>query len=114
MGNSEFSSGTFILPPKADHTRILEELREVTLQEATQVRGVQMSASEANSILTLYHGLDEDMRDRLMARTVKDILAITLRCRDLSRDDQSWTMFESRATDQTPLDMLYQRVRRAT
>jgi hypothetical protein len=93
MEDREFSSGTFILPPKADHAGILEELREVTLKASTQVRGVRMSAEEANSVLTLYHGLDESMRDRLMARTIEDMLAMTLRCRALSESDQSWSMF---------------------
>lgn len=96
MEDTEFCSGTFILPPKADHRGILEELREVTLNRSTLVRGVQMSADEANSVLTLYHGLDEAMRDRLMARTVSDMLAMTLRCRSLSESDQSWSMFQTR------------------
>jgi hypothetical protein len=99
MGDSEFSSGTFILPPKSDHEGLLEELREVSLKLSTQIRGVQMSAEEANSILTLYHGLDEDMRDRLMARTIPDILAMTLRCQALSSRDQSWSMFKTGGVD---------------
>lgn len=94
MEDSKFSSGTFILPPKADHAGILEELREVTLKGSTQVRGVRMSAEEANSVLTLYQGLDEAMRDRLMARTVEDMLAMTLRCQALSKCDHSWSMFK--------------------
>lgn len=97
MEDRKFSSGTFILPPKADHEGILDELTEVSLRKATHVRGVHMEDHEANSILTLYHGLDGDMRDRLMARTVPDMLAVTLRCRAISeRSDQSWFMFEKR------------------
>lgn len=57
-----------------------------------------MTAEEANSVLTLYHGLDESMRDRLMARTVADMLAMTLRCRAISEaTDRSWSMFEKKA-----------------
>lgn len=95
MENGEFSSGTFILPPKADHRGILDAITAVAMRKTNQVHGCKMGAHEANSILTLYHGLDGDMRDRLMARTVPDMLAVTLRCRALSEaTDHSWTMYE--------------------
>jgi len=97
MEASEFSSGMFILPPKADHSVILKELTAVALKQGTAIRGVRMTAQEANSILTLYRGLDDPMRDRLMAKTIPDMLAMTLRCRALSeRSDRSWAMFEKK------------------
>lgn len=98
MEDREFSSGTFILPPKADHEYILKELRLVTLKESSQVCGCPMTDVEANMVLTLYHGLDDSMRDRLMARTVEDMLATTIRCQALSRQDRSWSMFEKRVS----------------
>jgi hypothetical protein len=96
METHEYSSGTFILPPKTDHEFVLGELRAVVLKQANQVCGYPMTDTEANSVLTLYHGLDEPMRDRLMARTVEDMLAMTIRCRALSSHDQSWNMFEKK------------------
>ena len=101
MEDREFVSGTFILPPKTDHEGVLEELRSVVKNESSIVRGYPMTGSEANLILTLYHGLGEDMRDRLMARTVPDMLAITVRCQALSQQDQSWYMFEVKASPES-------------
>jgi hypothetical protein len=103
MEDREFSSGTFILPPKADHEYILNGLKLVTLKESNQVCGCPMTDVEANMVLTLYHGLDDSMRDRLMARTVPDMLAMTVRCQALSKHDRSWSMFESWVSDQAPL-----------
>jgi|WetSurMetagenome_2_1015567.scaffolds.fasta_scaffold248175_3 hypothetical protein len=96
MEDREFSSGTFILPPKADHEGVLEELRAVVEHRSTRVSGHPMSDFEANMVLTLYHGLDNSMRDQLMSRSVEDMLATTIRCRSLSAADSSWHMFENK------------------
>jgi hypothetical protein len=90
----EFVSGTFILPPRADHAAILAEFEAVALSQANQVRGYLVNSAEARSVVTLYQGLPEDMKDSLMARTIPDMLAATLRCRSLSERDPSWSMFE--------------------
>jgi hypothetical protein len=88
------SSGTFILPPKADHEGILSEFNAVVQGQATQVRGCPMTDSDANLVLTLYQGLDPAMRDSLMARTIPEMLTVTIRCHSLSTHDISWTMFQ--------------------
>jgi hypothetical protein len=90
----EFISGTFILPPKADHAEVLAEFEAVALYQANHVRGYLVDSAEARSVITLYQGLPEDMKDSLMARTIPDMLAATLRCRALSESDPSWNMFE--------------------
>lgn len=82
--------------PKVDHTSMLEELRAVTQKMSHSVCGYPISSSEANAILTLYQGLDPNMRDRLMARSIEDMLAVTIRCKALSVYDASWYMFEHR------------------
>jgi hypothetical protein len=94
MEGKEFRSGTFILPPKAEHETILAELESVVLNQATHVRGYPVKECEARSVLALYSGLDEVMRDSLLSRTIPDMLAATLRCRALSENDPSWTLFE--------------------
>ena len=81
MGDTEFTSGTFILPPRAEHKSTLAELESVILNQATHVRGYPVTYFEAASILTLYQGLDAGMRDSLLSKTVPDMLAATLRCR---------------------------------
>lgn len=94
MESSDFVSGTFILPPKADHAEVIAEFEAVALGLATKVLGYRVNSTEARSVVTLYQGLPEDMKDSLMARTIPDMLAATLRCRALSERDPSWGMFE--------------------
>jgi hypothetical protein len=96
MRDKEFKSGTFILPPKADHAEVLSEFEAVALNQATHVRGYPVTYFEASSVLTLYQGLRSDMRDSLLSRTVPDMLSATLRCRELSESDPSWCMFEQK------------------
>lgn len=94
MEDKEFRSGTFLLPPKPEHETILAELESVVLNQTTHVRGYPVGEYEARSVLTLYKGLDEVMRDSLLSKTVPDMLAATLRCRALSVTDPSWDLFE--------------------
>jgi len=96
MEDREFRSGTFILPPKAEHKGILAELEAVALKQATHVRGYAVSYFEASSILTLYQGLDCEMRDSLLSKSIPDMLGVTLRCRELSESDPSWSLFEQK------------------
>lgn len=90
MEDKGFRSGTFILPPKEEHTVILDELQSVVLKQATHVRGYPVGEYEARSVLALYNGLDEVMRESLLSRTIPDMLAATIRCRALSERDPSW------------------------
>lgn len=94
MEDKAFRSGTFILPPKAEHEAILAELQSVVLNQATHVRGYPVGKGEARSVLALYNGLDVVMRDSLLSRTIPDMLAATIRCRALSERDPSWSLFE--------------------
>jgi hypothetical protein len=91
----EFSLGISSLS-KVDHTSMLEELRAVAQKMSHSVCGYPMASSDANAILVLYQGLDPNMRDRLMARSIEDMLAVTIRCKALSGYDASWYMFEQR------------------
>jgi hypothetical protein len=93
MRSREFSSDTFIIPPKDDHTSVLGDLIAVVQSQSNEVCGYPMTDAEANLILTLYHGLDANMRDRLMARNIEDMLAMTIRCHSLSEHDRSWSMY---------------------
>jgi hypothetical protein len=72
------------------HSILLEELRAVTQKVSNSVRGYPMSSSEADAILILYQGLDPNMRDRLLAHSIEDMLAVTVRCKELSKRDSSW------------------------
>ena len=94
MEAKDFISGTFILPPKADHAEVIAEFEAVALRQASHVRGYLVNSIEARSVVTLYQGLPEEMKDSLMARTIPDMLAATMRCRALSERDPSWDMFE--------------------
>ena len=90
MEDKGFRSGTFILPPKEEHAVILDELQSVVLRQATHVRGYPVDEYEARSVLILYNGLDEVMRESLLSRTIPDMLAATIRCQALSSRDLSW------------------------
>ena len=81
-----------MIPPAPQQQALLEEL-QAAAQHDSMVRGTFLKAKEAQDILTLCTSLDPVMRERLLTKTVPDMLNTTMRVKAISRDSD-WCSFE--------------------
>ena len=74
-----------MIPPAPQQQALLEEL-QAAAQHDRVVSGTFLKAKEAQDILTLCSSLDPVMQERLLAKTVPDMLSTTMRIKAISRD----------------------------
>lgn len=73
-----------MLPPKPEHEALLAEL-EAAAKRSKFIRGYLVHPHQAKSVLTLYETMtDPILRDRLLSKTVSDMIAVTIRVQGIS------------------------------